>query len=175
MRNNTAAVFAIGLIVIGALFLVGNLAKIDTWALCFPIGLIVLGVVLIARPMLAPADTHVDIRLLGDIKRRAGWLVQNEELWAFIGDVELDFTTANLPSGETRIRVIGLLGDLKIEAPVTTPLSISSSAFITDSKIYGEKREGFFSPIEWTAPSYAGAESRVAIESLRLIGSVRVR
>lgn len=175
MRNNTSVMFAIALIAIGALFIIGNLANIDTWALCFPIGLIVLGVVLIARPMLAPAGTHVDICLLGDIKRRSGWVVQNEELWAFIGDVSLDFNAASLPPGETRIRVIGLLGDLKIDAPVTTPLSITSSAFITDSKIYGEKREGFFSPIEWTAPGYADADRRVVIESLRLIGSVKVR
>ena len=175
MRNNGQVALAIALIVLGAIFLIANITNINAWALCWPIGLILVGALLIARPMMVSPGTGVDIRVLGEIKRQGMWQVSREELWTLIGEVELDFSNATLPVGETHIRVIGLVGDLKITVPDSVGLAISASSFITDSRIRGEKREGFFTPVEWTTPAYAAAESKVVVESMRLVGSLKVR
>jgi hypothetical protein len=39
------------------------------------------------------------------------------EFWLFFGDVKLDFTQAQLPPGETHIRINGLIGDVDVIAP----------------------------------------------------------
>ena len=124
--------------------------------------------------MMAPKGTSVDMRVWGDIRREDHWQVSKEELWVMLGDVKLDFTNATIPPGETRIRVIGLLGDIKVTVSDAVGLAISAASFITDSRIRGVKREGFLSPVEWETPAYATAEGKVVIESMHLLGSLKV-
>lgn len=175
MRNQGQIIFAVLLIVVGILFLAGNLLNINVWALCWPLGLIVLGVFLVVRPRFAPAGAHVEMKLIGDIQREGPWQVSDEEIWIGIGDLDLDMTQADIPAGETRLRVYGLIGDVDVRLPAGAEVAVSSMAFVTDAKIRGEKREQFLTPLHWSSPGYQTAERRVSIETMFFINDMKVR
>ena len=67
MRNQGELVLAVVIILVGVLFLIGNVFDVDVWALCWPIGLILLGVWVLLRPQLVRSDTAVRQKLIGDI------------------------------------------------------------------------------------------------------------
>ena len=175
MRNQGQIWLAILLVAIGVVFLAGNLLNINTWALCWPLGLIVLGVLLVARPRFAPPGTNVEIKLIGDIKRFGFWPVTNEEIWVGIGDLDLDMTQADIPGGETHLRVFGLIGDVDVRVPPGMALAVSSAAFLTSAKVLGSKQDQFLLPYQWSTPGYAAAERKLMIETTFFINDLNVR
>jgi lia operon protein LiaF len=138
------------------------------------LGLISLGIFLVVRPRFAPAGTNIEFKLIGDIRRMGSWQVSDEEIWIGIGDLDLDMTQADIPAGETRLRIYGLIGDVDIRLPAGAEVAISSMAFVTDAKIRGEKREQFLTPLQWSSPGYEIAERRVLIETLFFINDLKM-
>jgi lia operon protein LiaF len=162
------------LIAIGVLILVSTLTGIDFWAFCWPTGLIVLGILLIWRTTAASADTDLQQKLLGDITRKGVWQVSDSELWTIIGDVRLDLTEAEIPLGETKLRVYGFVGDTRIKVPESVGLSVTSTAFVTDGKVFGEKQERFASTLRVASDDYETAARRVRILATRLVTTLKV-
>ena len=69
---------------IGVLLLLGSLFNIDVWGLICPAGLIALGILLIYRTRQDPSDRGLNIKFVGDIRRKADWVPQSEETWGFV-------------------------------------------------------------------------------------------
>jgi hypothetical protein len=162
-------------IVLGLLALLGGLTGVDLCALVFPLLLIAAGVYIIVRPRFAPPGVAMHVRLLGNIKRSGAWTVLGEELWVLVGDASFNLTEAILPPGETVIRVLGFVGDLKLIVPDTVPVAITSIAFLTTSRVFGEKRDTFLAPFETATEGYAAAESKLRFESYRFVTGIKVR
>ena len=175
MRNQGQIIFALVLVLIGVVFLIGNLLQVDTSAFCWPIGLIVIGILMIARPRMAPAGRAVEMKLLGDIRRRGTWQAMEEEIWLGIGEVNLDFTQANIPAGETHLHVWALIEDVDLTIPPGIGMAVTSTALINTHKIHGEKQDQFLMPLQWTSPNYTTAECRVIVEATSLICDLKVR
>jgi predicted membrane protein len=169
--------FVIGaaLIVLGLLALVSSWIGVDFCALVLPLLLITVGVYLLVRPRYAPPGSALHIHFLGNIKRAGVWTALDEELWVLVGDAIFDLTQATLPPGETVIRILGVVGDLKVVVPDTVPVAITSVAFLTTSRVFGVKGDTFLAPFETATEGYATAESRLRFESWRFITGVRVR
>ena len=163
------------IIVIGLLSLIGVVFNVDVGALCLPVGLIALGVLLLARPRLAGPDTEVHFRLLGDIPRHGAWQVRDEEIWIGVGEVRLDMTQADVPPGETTIRIFSFVADVKLIVPEGVGTSVSSLAFLTDARVLGQSHETFFGPFQQASDNYATAERRVRLEPRAFVTSLRVR
>lgn len=174
MRTQGQLILALGLVFVGAIFLAGNLFGFDTAVLCWPLALILAGVFVIVRPRIVPAGTAVEMKLLGDTVRRGMWDVTSQEIWSGVGKVTLDFSQASIPPGVTRLRVIGFIGDVRVNIPATAGIAISTAAFINKALILGEKRENFLSPVEWSSPRYEAAERKVFIEMLFFIVDLNV-
>lgn len=175
MYNRGQLFIGIVLILAGLAFLIGNLFDVDVWALCWPLGLILLGVWLLVRPQLVSPGTTVRQRLLGDIRRDGVWQVTDEEIWIGLGDVELDATRADVPVGETTIRILGFIGDVDVFVPQGVGISVSSTAFVTDARVLGQKREGFLFPVRLTSDSYETAKRKVRLETTFFITDLRVK
>lgn len=175
MRNQGQLLAGIIIIAIGVAILFGNLFNINLWAICWPAGMIVLGLWLLLRPKLAGPDTGVSLLPLGDVQRDGAWTVHDEEFWMFVGDIDLDLTQAILPAGETRFRVFEFVGDVELLARADVGLSISSTAFVSNVKAFGEKRESFLAPIHVTSDNYETAERRIKLEVLCFASDVKAR
>jgi predicted membrane protein len=163
------------LIVLGLLALISAWIGVDFCALVLPLLLVAAGIYILVRPRYAPSGTAMHVRLLGNIKRTGAWVALDEELWVLVGDAIFDLTQATLPPGETVIRVLGFVGDLKLVVPDTIPVAITSVAFVTTSRVFGEKRDTFLAPFETATEGYAAADSKLRFEIWRFVAGVKVR
>ena len=175
MYNKQQAFIGIVIVLIGVMFLIGNIFDIDVGSLCFPTVLIATGILLLLRPHLFDPKTPGRLRLLGDVRRRGAWQVTEEEIWNGIGNVRLDMTNADVPTGETQIRVYNFVGDVRLFVPEDVGVLVSSTAFVTEARVLGQRQDYFLTPFELSSDNYETAERRVRLEILSFVGSLRVR
>ena len=175
MHNKSQVFIGALLLVLGVLLFVGRVADIRIARLFWPLLLIVLGIWSIARTRWVDPETPIRQRLAGDIRRRGTWQVANEEFWLGLGDVHLDLTEAEIPTGETELRCYGLLGSVRLVVPADVAVSVTSTAVISTIRVFGRKRDSFIAPVTLATDDYEEAERRICIESSRLLGDVRVK
>ena len=177
MRKQGQPLVVIGILTILAslALLIGKVLGFDVGVLCLPALLILAGIWLLARPYLVSPETALRFRVFGPIRRVGRWAVTDEEIYFLLGDAKLDFSEAEIPTGETVIRVYYLLGDIKMWVPEDVGVSISSMAVITEARLFGEKREGFFSHVELASDEYETLERRVRLEVVCFIADIRAR
>jgi hypothetical protein len=161
MHNRGQILFGGLLLLLGLITLLGAVFEIDAWSLCWPAGLIALGILLLIRPRVSLGGVPTNIRPFGDLFRAGAWQVQNEEYWTFVGDIKLDFTQAYLPPGETTISILGFVGDVEVTVPPELALKITSTAFMTDSRIKKIKQDNFLTGLYHVSPGYETAEQKL--------------
>jgi predicted membrane protein len=174
MQNRNQLFLSMFLILLGLGFLLANLLRISFWNICLPTSLIVIGVLLLIRPKVFGASSASSWYLFGDVKREGEWTVANEEFWLFFGDAKLDFTRAQLPVGETSIRINGFIGDIDVTAPADIGMLVSASGLIVDVRTPTDKIDRFLSPASAASPNYATAERKIHLRTTFLIGDIDV-
>jgi lia operon protein LiaF len=92
-----------------------------------------------------------------------------------IADVDFSPAEADIPFGETRLRLFGFVGDIDLRIPGGVGLSIASLAFLTEAKILGEQTSNFVTPFEYISPGYAEAERRIRLETTFFVADLKVR
>ena len=173
MRRSEIIIGAI-ILGIGVLIFIGAIFNIDVWGLICPGGLIALGVWLIFRTRQDPRDGDLHIKFIGDIRRDGVWEPQSEETWGFVLDSRLDFTNANLAEGETVFRVGAFVSDIKATIPADVGVAIFSMAFMTESRIQGEKQETFFIPYHWESANYKTAMKKVVLKPTCFVSEIKI-
>jgi predicted membrane protein len=160
---------------IGLLLLLENVLNIDFWSFCWPIGLILLGVFLLLVPRMRRSGSEINIRILGGVKRKGDWIVANEEIWMFVGDIRLDLSEAEIPEGQTTIRLIGFVGDIDLIAPSDAGLSVAASGFLTSGKILGHKQDTFLGTQRYSSEGYDELGRRLHVETLFFVNDLDIR
>ena len=173
MHSKGQAVFGVILLLLGLVFLAGQLFNINLWSLCWPVGLIALGVWLVLRPRLAPG-AGVEVMLFGDLDRYGVFPLNEQEVWTLFGDVRLDLTRAEIPPGETRVRVYGLIADVDLRLPADAGGAVYAAGLFNDAELFGRKLDGVFTPVEAASENYPEAERRVRLETYLAIGDIKV-
>jgi len=169
-------VFVGGFIVfVGLMVLVGNLTGYNVWKVFWPLVLIGLGVFVLVRPQMVSADTLVRQKILGEIELDGEWDVVDEEIWLFIGDVEIDLTRARIPAGETTFRVLGIVGEVKMLVPPDVGVSVQSNAFVTEAKLMSEKRQSFLTAPPFKTAGYDLAQRKIRLEANYFVADLKVR
>ena len=175
MRNQGQYILGVALIIAGLIFILGRVLDINAWRILWPVLLIGIGTWLLIRHRQVDADTQVNQKLFGDIRRNGEWSVAKEEYNIIAGDIELDMTQAHIPTGETRIRIFGVFGDIDVLVPKTVGITVTSTGVITDAKILEEKRDVFFSSTEKTSANFEKAKQKIRLETTFFIGDVTVK
>lgn len=163
------------LVMLGVAWLGGSILGIDFWALCWPAGLILLGVWILVRPRLVKDGGRAQFLLFGDVRRRGDWTLTNEEIWMGIGDVDLDLTRAYIPAGESTLRVFSFISDIDLLIPPGVGVSLTSYAFVTDSKILNQKRDSFVLPVEVESEGYSSAQQKIRVEAFGFINDIKAK
>jgi len=175
MRNQGRVFVGILIIVVGAVFLLGGVFDLDVGALCWPTAFILLGIWLLLRPRLAGPDTVLHGTLLGPVRRGGAWQLTDEEIWMFVGDVRFDLTDAQIPIGETCIRVFGFVVDAKLTVPDGVGLAVSATAFVSSARVLDVKRDSIFVPMRLTSEGYDEAERKILVETFGFVSDVKVK
>jgi len=173
--RNWSVTAGIVVIVVGLLFLISALTGFNVWGLICPVALILIGVALIVRTRRVDSETGFSVKVIGDIRRRGGEFLQDQEIWVGIADVDFSPAEADIPAGETRLRLLGFVGDIDLHIPQGVGLSIASLAFVTDAKILGDKTSNIITPFEYASPGYAEAERRIRLEATFFVADITVR
>jgi predicted membrane protein len=174
MRYPGQVILGIVVLAFGVVFLIGNLLDVNVWAVCWPTALILLGIGVLFRPQLVGSTSAGRLRLLGDIRRRGEWHVTDEEIWIGIGDVKLDMTQAEIPLGESSLRVLGLVGDVDLDLPPEVGVSVSCNAFVATTRLLGRKRDSILTPVHWVSRDYQVAEKRIRLATTFFVGDIAV-
>jgi predicted membrane protein len=175
MQNRGILTLAIILITSGVMLLLSSIFKINSGAICFPTLLILLGLWAIFRPRLGEENSNIEFNLFGDLRRQPNGILQSKEYWLFVGDLDLDLTFAELPEGETTIRVIGFVGDLNFIVPASAAVSMTAGAIAVDARIDGQKQEGVFTPVKYETQGYAQAGQRLRLDISMFVADVDLR
>jgi lia operon protein LiaF len=175
MRNSGVLIFGGFLVLIGILTLFGNLFDINAWAIFWPLVLILLGVWILVRPRWIGARGPAELLFFNNLRRKGAWQVKNEEIWTFLGNVNLDLTSAEIPNGETKYNIYGFIGDVDLLVPQGVGVSVSSAAFVNDIKVFGRKRGSFLFPVEITSEGYEAAERKIRLDVAFFISDVKVK
>lgn len=174
MKKHTQILLGSALILFGTLIMMSNLFNIDIGAICWPSILIMVGVLIIVRPRIAPQGTDVRMLLFADMRRSGEWDVMDQEIWSFVGDVDLDFTQANFPEDEVTFQLYRFVGDVDIIVPEDIGISISSMGFVTEARLEGKKRGGFMTPVRFTSDNYDSAVKRIRLEMISFVADLKV-
>lgn len=174
MRTRGMMIFGIILVALGLMALISTLTGIDFGAFCFPILLILLGVWVLVRPRMVRGDREIHFQLLGDVKRMNDWTIRNEEIWSFIGDIDIDLGRAQVPPGETSIQAYNFIGDVEIYVPAGVGLMLVADGFLNSIKWMGAKQDNFFTSSQMTTPGYEQAERKVKVGVTSFIGDIKV-
>ena len=175
MYNKQQMFIGIVIVLIGTLFLIGSIFDVDVWGLCWPAALISAGVLLLTRPHLLDPNTPGRVKLFGNVRKRGKWQVADDELWIGIGDVRLNMIDADIPVGETRIRVYGFVGDVRVSVPKGVGISALSTSFVTDAKVLGHKGDYFVTPFEKSSDDYETAERKVRVEMMGFVSNMKIK
>lgn len=175
MRSNGRIIVGIGIIAVGLLILVGNILNVDLGFLCLPAVLILLGISLLLRPWLASPDTAVRASVFGPIRRSGAWQVADEEIWLLVGDVNLDFSEAVIPPGETVVRVFCFVTTIRVTVPEGVGVVVSPLSFLADVKMLGKKRDIFLAQSSLASEDYDTAERKIQVQPTCFVADVRVR
>lgn len=163
------------LIFLGLLVLLDNVfVDIDFGSLFWPLIFILVGVLIIVRPRMVNPETEVGVRLFGDVRHLGEWEVNDAEYWSFIGDVKMDMREANIPIGETVLKMYGFIADFKLRVPDDVAVYVDNVGFITESRMFGKRMGGFLTPIHWKSEDYETAKKKLNIEMVNFIGGVTV-
>ena len=176
MQNRNQMLVGSFFILCGGAWFVASLLHISFWAICFPMGLILLGVLfLAARPPLFGPTSEGGTHFVGDIVRGGEWTVKNEELYMFVGNVRLDMSRAQFSSGETTIYLNAFVADVDVSVPSDVAVSLSSTSFVVDAELAGQRVERFLSGVQMATPDYATAERKLRIVTTCFVGDVNVK
>jgi len=173
--RNWSVVAGIAVIVIGLLFLISALTGFNIWGLICPAALILIGVALIVQTRRVDPETDFSVKVIGDIRRRDGEMLRSQEIWVGIADVDFFPAEADIPTGETRLRLLGFVGDIDLRIPEGVGISVASLAFVTDAKILGDNTSNIVTPFEYTSPGYADADRRIRLETTFFVADLKIR
>jgi predicted membrane protein len=174
MRNWWVAA-GILIIVIGFLFLISALTGFNVGSLICPAALILVGVALIVRTRRIDPETGFSVKAIGDVRRRPGEILENQELWVGVADVDFSPAEDDIPLGETKLRLLGFVGDIDLRVPADVGLSIASLAFVTEAKVLGDRTSNVVSPFEYTSPGYEEAARKIKLEATFFVADLTVR
>jgi hypothetical protein len=175
MRNRTLIYIGVGIIIIGAISLIDVVTDLDLGRLLCPTLLILLGVWFLLRPRLLGPDVAFNVKLLGDVRRRGVWHLTDEEIWSLIGDVKLDLTEATIPAGETTLRILGIVGDIRVTVPKGIGIAVESTSIATEARVFGQKHSRVVTPYRYESDGYGAAEKKLRLEISRVVADVRVK
>ncbi len=175
MQNRTTLVIGIGLVTLGIIAIFNTLFNFNLWSILMPLFIIGIGLLIVFRPKTLDANTNFIFKPLGDIDFKNAWQVSPQEIWFFVGDVELDFSQAVIPEGTTHIKLFSFVGDIRIRETQSAGLQVSSKAFITDSKVHGHKQDHFLNALKYASPNYELQAKKVIIDSWFFVGEIRVK
>jgi predicted membrane protein len=141
----------------------------------WPVILVALGLILIWRTRPWRSGARQIDQVIGKVDvRPEGWELTDLEVQSGIGDIHIDLSRAQIPTGESRIVISGWVGDVSVTVPPSVAVSANGRVSVGTVTILGQKSDGLQRALAVDSPDFAAAERRIRIEVDLIAGNARV-
>ena len=176
--SSTQVFFALILIVLGALLLLGNLGLFAlNWNLLWPVILILFGLWLVWRAFVPRSQYRgsYDYWGFGDYAPDlSGREIRGSTFSHGFGDFDLDLTRAVIPDGESFVRASHGFGDLTVVVPRDLAVRVHATAGMGDVSVFGDHAGGISPVRTFQSDDYASAARKVNLDASVGFGDVKV-
>lgn len=90
------------------------------------------------------------------------------------GDLHLDLTEMDIPTGEHVLTLNGVFGDIQVTLPANLKVQAKANVVIGDISILDEKADGFFVNRTHESEGYASAKKKLYVAASQVIGDIRI-
>ncbi|MDZ5470218.1 cell wall-active antibiotics response protein LiaF [Bacillus sp. 31A1R] len=112
---------------------------------------------------------------IGDVNlKKANWSLEPMEIYNTIGDYFIDFSKAYIPERETKVKLNGWIGDVKMIVPEDIPVMIQSRIKVGDIRIFDNQSEAINRTLFFKSKGYDEATRKLNITVELKIGSIRI-
>ena len=124
-------------------------------------------------------DTETNQRIiqllkLDSFQRRRVLNLWLEQLHRNNAPLKLTQTLASFFDDSIAEKVLSFVNDIKATFPADVGIAIYSLAFMTDSRILGEKQETFFIPFEWQSANFQTALKKVVFKPTCFVSEIKI-
>jgi lia operon protein LiaF len=88
------------------------------------------------------------------------------------GDTTVDLSAAALADGESKIKLSGVFGDVRLMLSPSMPYALSASSLFGAIQAADQKRDGFSSNLHVQSPEYSTAGKRLYIDVSHVFGDI---
>jgi len=191
--SRTRVIWGVVIIVIGIILLLNNIDALDLGEFIadyWPVLLIILGFSLMLKrrnhqkmstslagdkDIVCESNEAYYSNVFGDFHVAiASSDFQTGKVNNVFGDVKVDLENLNITSGEKKLDLSGVFGDIKVSVPKKVPFFIKANIVAGDIKIMGEKRSGFSVEKIYKSENYDTSENRLNIFISHVFGDIKV-
>jgi predicted membrane protein len=138
------------------------------------LGLIALGVLAILAAWRVRRFSRRLRRAVGHVEAASDLRVQDGVIATVFGDITLDLRDADLPEGETELRLLCWVGTVTVRVPLDTGIDVTAQSLVGAVRVLDRREEGLVNDIHVVSEGYADRPRRLVMRLSTLIGEVTV-
>lgn len=180
-RHFSSIVTGLILLVIGLLILGQNLKLFHLnlslfWKICWPLVVILIGWSLIrgTRRMSGAGGTHWAVMSGLDFKTE-GWKLDDANVFAFMGGVNMDLTVAEIPEREVALNLIAIMGGITIRVPSDLTVISEGTVILGGLTFLREETGGIIASRKTEYTGDPASQKKLVINALTVMGGVEVK
>lgn len=184
-KNFWTIVFALILIAIGILALLGSFEIISFWSVLgklWPLILVAIGIWLLVRRHHFTWDEKIEIKegkkhskAFGDLKIDAtGIDPHGMDIEMGFGDLEVNLTKANFSDRENVVNLALGFGDMKVWLPSEVKTSILASCGAGEIDVLGKREDGLGNKVDHQDEGYESSQKKLKIMAKLGFGDMKI-
>jgi lia operon protein LiaF len=138
------------------------------------LGLLALGVLAILAAWRVRRFSRRLRRAVGHVEAAADLQVRDGVIATVFGDITLDLRDAELPVGETELRLLCWVGTVTVRVPPDLGLDVTAQSLLGSVRVLDRREEGLVNDIHVITPGYAERPRRLLMRLSTLVGEVTV-
>lgn len=176
MDKKEQCILALILIGIGSIYFAANLTNFNMDRIFWPLVFILAGGVMVFRPQFLRLDPGVKLAFVRELDLDGNWIVEEKQYLNFVGEFDFDMREADIPVGETVIRMSGFVNEVKMWLPEDVGVRVDTSAFVTEARPFGEEKTTFIlNGLHYQTDEYEQAERKVRLEMNCFVADVKLK
>jgi hypothetical protein len=113
-------------------------------------------------------------RTVGHVEAASGLRVQDGVIATVFGDISLDLRQADLPAGETELRLLCWIGTVTVLVPAEVGIDVAAQSLLGAVRVLDQREEGVVNDIHVVSEDYSTRPRRLLMRLSTLIGEVTV-
>jgi hypothetical protein len=113
-------------------------------------------------------------RTVGHVEAASGLRVEDGVIATVFGDITLDLRSADLPPGETELRLLCWIGTVTVLLPPEVGIDVTAQSLLGGVRVLERHEEGVVNDIHVTSEGYASRPRRLLMRLSSLVGEVTV-